>query len=114
MSTPINALTEDFAVAPQLSPEDMAAVAAAGFKSVIINRPDFEGGPDQPTAASVIAAALAAGLRVEYQPVVSGGMTAADVARFAELLQTLPAPVLAYCRSGTRCSVLYRSATGNG
>lgn len=92
----------------------MAAVAAAGFKSVIINRPDFEGGPDQPTAASVTAAALAAGLRVEYQPVVSGGMTTADVARFAELLQTLPAPVLAYCRSGTRCSVLYRSATGNG
>jgi uncharacterized protein (TIGR01244 family) len=114
LSTPINALTADFAVAPQLSPEDMAAVAAAGFKSVIINRPDFEGGPDQPTAAAVIAAAQAAGLRVEYQPVVSGGMTADDVARFNELLQTMPAPVLAYCRSGTRCTVLYRAATGNG
>ena len=47
MSTPINSLTSDFAVAPQLGPDDMAAVAAAGFKSVIINRPDFEDGPNQ-------------------------------------------------------------------
>ena len=48
MSVPINALSADFAVAPQLAAEDMAAVAEAGFKSVIINRPDFEGGPAQP------------------------------------------------------------------
>ena len=53
MSTPINSLTSDFAVAPQLGPDDMAAVAADGFKSVIINRPDFEDGPNQPTAAAV-------------------------------------------------------------
>jgi uncharacterized protein (TIGR01244 family) len=92
----------------------MAAVAAAGFKSVIINRPDFEGGPDQPTAESVTLAAREVGLRVAYQPVVSGGMTSDDVVRFSELLQTLPAPVLAYCRSGTRCTVLYRAATGQG
>ena len=57
-------------------------------------------------------AARAAGLTVEYQPVVSGGMTAQDVTRFAELLKTLPAPVLAYCRTGTRCTVLYRAASG--
>lgn len=112
MSTPINALTENFAVAPQLRPEDMAAVAAAGFRSVIINRPDFEGGPDQPTSQAVGEAAQAAGLQYVYQPVVSGAMTAADVATFSELLRTLPAPVLAYCRSGTRCTVLYRAASG--
>ncbi|CAM4284277.1 TIGR01244 family sulfur transferase [Kerstersia similis] len=113
MSVPINALSDSFAVAPQLQPEDMAAVAAAGYRSVIINRPDFEAGPAQPTADAVTAAAEAAGLQCVYQPVVSGAMTAADVARFAELLQTLPAPVLAYCRTGTRCSVLYRAAVGN-
>jgi len=112
MSTPINRLTPDFAVAPQLTPEDMAAVAEAGYKSVIINRPDYEGGPDQPTAEAVSAAAREAGLRIEYQPVVSGAMTADDVAKFAELLQTLPAPVLAYCRSGTRCTNLFQSAAG--
>jgi uncharacterized protein (TIGR01244 family) len=113
MATPINALTPDFAVAPQLSPEDMIAVAQAGYKSVIINRPDYEGGPDQPTSAAVSEAARQAGLRVEYQPVVSGAMTQDDVTRFAELLQTLPAPVLAYCRSGTRCTNLFRYATSN-
>ena len=110
MSVPINALSESFAVAPQMAPDDMQAVADAGFKSVIINRPDYEGGPDQPTSAEVMAAARAAGLQVEYQPVVSGGMTAADVSRFAELLDALPAPVLAFCRTGTRCTHLYRAA----
>jgi len=40
-------------------------------------------------------------------------MTPADVAKFAELLKTMPAPVLAYCRTGTRCSILYRAATEN-
>lgn len=88
MSAPIKPLTENFAVAPQLGPDDMADVAAAGYKSVIINRPDFEGGPDQPTAADVSKAAQAAGLRIEYQPVVGSAMTIADVQRFAELLRT--------------------------
>jgi len=114
MSTPIQRLTPEFAVAPQLGPEDMAAVAAAGYKSVIINRPDHEGGADQPTAEQVSAAAREAGLRVAYQPVVSGAISADDVARFSELLQTLPAPILAYCRSGARCTVLFQSATAKG
>ncbi|MFY1843750.1 TIGR01244 family sulfur transferase [Achromobacter xylosoxidans] len=110
MSAPIKPLTDNFAVAPQLGPDDMADVAAAGYKSVIINRPDFEGGPDQPTAADVSKAAAAAGLKIEYQPVVGSAMTAADVARFAELLRTLPGPVLAYCRTGTRCTNLFAAA----
>lgn len=112
MATPINPLSSDFAVAPQLTPEDMQAVAQAGYKSVIINRPDYEGGAGQPTSADVMAAAQAAGLRVEYQPVVSGAMTQQDVERFSQLLDELPAPVLAYCRSGTRCTHLYRAVKG--
>ena len=95
MSVPINPLTADFSVAPQLSAEDMAAVAEQGYKSVIINRPDYEGGPQQPASADVMAAARAAGMQVEYQPVVSGAMTADDVRQFAKLLEKLPAPVLA-------------------
>lgn len=110
MSVPINSLSDTFAVAPQLSPEDMQAVADAGFKSVIINRPDLEGGPGQPSSSDVMAAARAAGLAVEYQPVVSGAMTPDDVTRFAVLLKELPAPVLAYCRTGTRCTHLFQAA----
>ena len=87
-----------------------SAVAALGYKSVIINRPDFEGGTDQPLSSEVMDAARQAGLQVEYQPVVSGAITPADVARFAQLLETLPGPVLAYCRSGARCTNLYNAA----
>lgn len=110
MPAPFKSLTENLSVSPQLTPEDMPAVAAAGYKSVIINRPDFEGGPDQPTAASVMQAAQAAGLQVEYQPVVGSAMTMDDVRQFAELLRTLPGPVLAYCRSGTRCMNLFAAS----
>ncbi|HUH60630.1 MAG TPA: TIGR01244 family sulfur transferase [Candidimonas sp.] len=110
MSVPIHPISNEFAVAPQLSPADMQAVAKAGYKSVIINRPDFEGGPDQPTSADVMAAARAAGLTIEYQPVVSGAITPEDVRRFAQLLTELPAPVLAFCRSGTRCTHLFAAA----
>jgi uncharacterized protein (TIGR01244 family) len=112
MSTPIQRINDEFSVAPQLQPQDMAAVAEAGYKSVIINRPDHEGGAEQPTAQAVSEAAREAGLRVAYQPVVSGAMTADDVARFSELLQTMPEPILAFCRSGARCAALYQSATG--
>lgn len=111
MSLPIHPLTDAFAVAPQLGPDDMQAVADAGYKSVIINRPDGEGGAEQPSSADVMAAARAAGLVIEYQPVVSGAMTPADVVRFRQLLNDLPAPVLAYCRSGTRCTHLFMAAT---
>ncbi|MCB5363512.1 TIGR01244 family phosphatase [Pusillimonas sp. CC-YST705] len=110
MSVPLNRLSEGLAVAPQLAPQDMAAVAQAGYRSVIINRPDNEGGAEQPTSEQVMQAAREAGLQVAYQPVVSGAMTLEDVQRFKQLLEELPAPVLAYCRSGTRCTNLYRAS----
>ncbi|MCX5589843.1 TIGR01244 family sulfur transferase [Alcaligenes endophyticus] len=113
MSIPYKSLSENFAVSPQLTAEDMQAVAAAGFKSVIINRPDFEGGAEQPLAADVMAAAEAVGLQACYQPVAGNAITAADVNNFADLLETLPQPVLAYCRSGNRCSILYHATQTN-
>ena len=54
---PVQAIAADVCVAPQLNPESMAEAARLGFKSVVNNRPDFEGGPDQPTSAAVAAAA---------------------------------------------------------
>ena len=50
---PLRALSDDVCVAPQMTPEAMAEVAALGFRSVINNRPDFEHGPDQPTNGSM-------------------------------------------------------------
>ncbi|MDE2401769.1 MAG: TIGR01244 family phosphatase [Burkholderiales bacterium] len=107
---PIQSVSEDVCVAPQLTPEAMAAVAAAGFKSVVNNRPDFEGGPDQPTSAAIEAAAKAAGLQYAYLPVQGGYQSPEEIARFAELLDTLPRPLLAFCRSGARSGRLYGQA----
>ena len=90
----------------------MAALAQAGFKSVINNRPDFEGGPNQPTNASIEAAAKAAGLNYAFLPVAPNFQSPEEIASFAELLASLPKPILAFCRSGTRSGKLYRAATG--
>lgn len=103
---PIRAVTHDIAVAPQLTPEAMAAVAAAGFRSVINNRPDFEHGPDQPTSAAVEAAAKAAGLEYRFLPVQGGYQSPEEIAAFAQLMRELPRPVLAFCRSGARSTRL--------
>jgi len=108
----IQQLSAEVCVAPQLDADAMAWAAQAGFKSVINNRPDFEGGPDQPTSAAIEAAAKAAGLRYAHLPVQPAVQTPEEIARFAALLQQLPTPILAFCRSGTRSGKLYRAATG--
>ena len=108
----VQQLSADVCVAPQLDPAAMAWAAQAGFKSVVNNRPDFEGGPDQPTHAAMEAAATAAGLIYAFLPVAPSHQSPEEIARFAQLLATLPKPLLAFCRSGTRSGKLYRAATG--
>ena len=108
----VQQLSADLCVAPQLDPSAMAWAAQAGFKSVINNRPDFEAGPEQPTHAAIEAAALAAGLIYAFLPVHPAVQTPEDIARFAGLLESLPKPILAFCRTGTRSGKLYRAATG--
>ena len=108
----VQQLSADICVAPQLDPAAMAWAAQNGFKSVINNRPDFEGGPDQPTHAVMQAAAQAAGLQYAYLPVNGAYQSPEEIARFAELLAALPKPILAFCRSGARSGKLYRAATG--
>jgi uncharacterized protein (TIGR01244 family) len=112
MTITVQPLSPDLSVAPQLGPEAMAPVAEAGFKSVINNRPDFEGGPGQPTHASIEAAAKAVGLAYAFLPVAPGYQSPEEIARFAELIATLPKPILAFCRTGTRSGKLFRAATG--
>jgi uncharacterized protein (TIGR01244 family) len=113
-SLPIQRLTADVCVAPQLSPAAMAEAAAAGFRSVINNRPDFEHGPDQPTSAAIEAAALAAGLQYAHLPVAGGYQSPDEIARFAELIAAMPRPLLCFCRSGARSTRLYVAATQAG
>jgi uncharacterized protein (TIGR01244 family) len=111
MSLPTQALTPEFCVAPQLEPAAMAEAAAAGFRSVINNRPDFEGGPDQPTSAAVEAAALAAGLAYRHLPVNGAYQSPEEIAAFKLLIDSLPKPILAFCRSGARSTRLFAAAS---
>lgn len=107
---PFVPVSDSVSVAAQLAPGDLAAVAAAGFRSVINNRPDMEGGASQPSSDQMGRAAEAAGLQYVYLPVDSSNITAENVQRFRELIDSLPGPVLAFCRSGGRCSRLHASA----
>jgi uncharacterized protein (TIGR01244 family) len=111
MSLPLQPLSNDLCVAPQLDPTAMEAAAAAGFRSVINNRPDFEHGPDQPTSAAIQTAAEAAGLVYVHQPVSGMMQTPEQIAEFRRLLDTLPRPILAFCRSGARCTKLFTAAS---
>ncbi|MBF9034393.1 TIGR01244 family phosphatase [Rhodobacterales bacterium HKCCE2091] len=99
-------LTDDLTVSPQITAADVAELKAAGFRSIVCNRPDGEGS-DQPGFAEIEAAAKEAGLEARYLPVVSGKVTDEDAADFGRALRELPGPVFAYCRTGTRCTTLW-------
>lgn len=111
---PIRPVSPDVCVAPQLTPAAMAEAAAAGFRSVINNRPDFEHGPDQPSSAEIEAAARAAGLEYRHLPVDGAYQSPEEIAAFASLLAELPRPLLAFCRSGARSTRLFLAATSGG
>jgi len=102
----ITPLNDRLSVSPQIALSDLPALAQAGFRSVICNRPDGES-PDQPAFAVVQAAAEAAGLQAAWLPVTPGCLTPPHVEAFEQLLQQLPGPVLAYCRTGMRSASLW-------
>ena len=107
---PLRAIAPDVCVAPQLGPDAMAQAAAMGFRSVVNNRPDNEFGPGQPLNADIEAAARAAGLEYRWLPVDGGYQSPEEIAAFAALLDEMPRPLLAFCRSGARSTRLFMAA----
>jgi uncharacterized protein (TIGR01244 family) len=105
----IRRLTDSYAVSPQVAPEDMAAIAAAGFRMVIDNRPDGEIPPALQTQA-MRRAALAAGLEFVANPFTSGMQTMENVTAQRAAIDAAQGPVFAYCASGNRCSVVWALA----
>jgi sulfide:quinone oxidoreductase len=100
-------ITDSFAVAGQLRPQDMPALAEAGYTTVINNRPDHEGGPDQPSAQACAQAADAAGLAYHYLPMTPDQLSPELVSSFQQALRESSGPVLAHCKSGPRSLVLW-------
>ncbi|MEM1428832.1 MAG: TIGR01244 family sulfur transferase [Pseudomonadota bacterium] len=93
-------------VSTQITAEDVQAIAAAGYRAILCNRPDGEGA-DQPTFEEIEAAAKAAGIEARYVPVQAGMVRNEDVAAFGAALDELQRPLLAYCRTGTRSATLW-------
>ncbi|GAB7536855.1 aminotransferase class V-fold PLP-dependent enzyme [Burkholderia sp. 3C] len=96
-----------FTASRQIAPADLKAIRDAGFRSILCNRPDGESA-DQPAFETIAASARALGLEARYLPIASAsGIGEPELDAFAALVDTLPKPVFAYCRSGNRASLLW-------
>ncbi|MDC0661823.1 TIGR01244 family sulfur transferase [Marinobacter sp. SS21] len=102
----IRKIDETIAVSPQIQPDDIREIAALGYRTVIANRPDQEEF-GQPLMSEIEAAAKEHGLQWIYQPVESGNIFDRDVEQFGALVANAEKPILAFCRSGTRCCALW-------
>ena len=102
----IRALTPGYAVSPQIGLADLAALKAAGFTTVIDNRPDREIPATLQTTA-MRAATEAAGMTFVANPLIPGNITAENIAIQAAAAGGSTGPVLAYCASGNRSSQIW-------
>ena len=99
-------INDQLSVAGQISLGDLAEFAKAGYATIINNRPDNEE-PGQLDHATAEGEAKKHGLDYLYQPIVSSAISYRDVTEFQNHLLRENTPILAHCRSGTRCYLIY-------
>jgi uncharacterized protein (TIGR01244 family) len=99
-------LTETLMAAPQIDAADFAALAAAGVRAVINNRPDGEE-PGQLSSAEAARLAAASGMKYHHIPITAATLSDEAVAEFRRDVAAADGKVLAYCRSGTRSATLW-------
>ena len=102
-------LTTDIMVAPQISVDAVAEAKAAGVALIINNRPEGES-DDQIPGADIEAAARAAGMEYIAIPITHSGFSQPQVMAMVAALQGAQGKILAYCRSGTRSTLLWALA----
>ena len=102
----IRQITPAFAVSPQIDPADLTQIVAAGFTCIICNRPDDEV-PISHQAYAIQIAPEAAGLQFVCIPVTHQGLTRDLIAQQKTAIVNADGPVLAYCASGTRSSIVW-------
>ena len=102
----IKRIDDHVSVSGQISPDDIPALKAAGFTTIVNNRPDGEA-PDQPSGAEIEAAAKAAGLGYVAIPLGREGVSPDMVDKTRQVLEGSTGPVFCYCRSGTRSTTLW-------
>jgi uncharacterized protein (TIGR01244 family) len=109
MSSPLPPLAElapGLSAAGKLDRTDIEALAAAGVRTIINNRPDGED-PGQLPADEARHLAEAHGIAYHHIPFTAATLTRADVDAFAAALHAAPQPVVVHCRSGTRSTLIW-------
>lgn len=99
-------ITDSFAVAPQLDPGELKALADSGVTTLICNRPDVEVPPEL-QAAAMQAAAEAAGMSFVFNPVAPGALNEAMIEEQSEAIAAAEGRAVAYCASGTRSTIVW-------
>ena len=102
----IKSISAKLSVSPQIAADDLQKIADMGFRTVVCNRPDGEGA-DQPVFEEIDLEAKKLGLETRYLPVISGKVQDEDALAFRQMMDEVPGPILAYCRTGTRCATLW-------
>ncbi len=102
-------IDDQFYASPQISVDHVAVAKTLGVTTIINNRPDGEE-PSEPQGAAIEAAAIAAQLSYVAIPITHAGFSQPQIAAMAIAIDHADGPVLAYCRSGTRSTLLWALA----
>lgn len=99
-------IDKNYHVSPQIEPFQISDIADQGFVKVICNRPDFE---VPPSLSSLVMADLVseAGIEFHILELTHETMTPENILKQRKIFMDASGPVLAYCASGTRCSVIW-------
>lgn len=109
----IKSVSSQFCATAQVSPDDLSAIAAAGFSTLVCHRPDGEG-DDQPTAEALEAAAKEHGIAFHYVPITPGQFDAEKVGAYQALRQNCEGRVLGFCKTGARAVTMDALANSDG
>jgi uncharacterized protein (TIGR01244 family) len=110
MTIQLTKITDDFSTAAQISVDDMAEIAHLGFKTIINNRPDNEGGVEQPTSAQLGVAAEKLGLKYVHIPIIPNNIQSNQIDAFSAAYNVAAKPVLGFCRTGNRAGSIFKLA----
>ena len=99
-------INNELTVSDQITIEDLKEIQAQGYKTIFCNRPDQES-EGQLTFSTIEKEAQNLGIKAIHQPVIGGQISDDDISQFGSSFELAQKPIFAYCRTGTRCSMLW-------
>jgi sulfide:quinone oxidoreductase len=99
-------INNELTVSDQITIEDLKEIQAQGYKTIFCNRPDQES-EGQIAFSFIEKEAQNLGIKAIHQPVIGGQISDDDIAQFGSSFELAQKPIFAYCRTGTRCSMLW-------